>query len=201
MKPKVILLSRDLYLARKIELELTADVDFVRAERPETLSDGDVRALCLWDLDDFPAGFPSDAVLLSRERNLPYENRSLPLPLPIGAVRALLTRRDRENMPRLRLSDADKSATLDGEKISFSDTEYALLSLLCRAQGDAVARERISGEVFSEENSQSLINVYIHYLREKLEKNGEKIIKSERGSGYRIDRRFLSVQDATGKEE
>ena len=36
-----------------------------------------------------------------------------------------------------------------------------------------------------------MINVYIHYLREKLELCGEKIIIASREAGYRIDKRFL----------
>ena len=36
-----------------------------------------------------------------------------------------------------------------------------------------------------------ILNVYVHYLREKLEKRGEKIIISSRKSGYKIDEKYL----------
>ena len=35
------------------------------------------------------------------------------------------------------------------------------------------------------------MNVYVHYLREKLEYNGEKVIISSRKNGYKIDERFF----------
>ena len=35
------------------------------------------------------------------------------------------------------------------------------------------------------------VNVYIHYLREKLESGGEKIIISSRNMGYKIDSKYL----------
>ena len=36
------------------------------------------------------------------------------------------------------------------------------------------------------------MNVYIHYLREKLEADGEKIILSSRSHGYKIDEKYLT---------
>ena len=36
-----------------------------------------------------------------------------------------------------------------------------------------------------------VLNVYIHYLREKLEAGGEKIILSSRKQGYKIVEKYL----------
>jgi DNA-binding response OmpR family regulator len=41
------------------------------------------------------------------------------------------------------------------------------------------------------DKGEGLINVYVHYLREKLEVGGEKIINSSRKNGYAIDEKFI----------
>ena len=38
-----------------------------------------------------------------------------------------------------------------------------------------------------------VVNVYVHYLREKLEKNGERIIISTRNLGYKINERMVTL--------
>ena len=40
---------------------------------------------------------------------------------------------------------------------------------------------------------EGVLNVYVHYLREKLERGGEKIIISSRGLGYKIDEKYLQT--------
>lgn len=77
-----------------------------------------------------------------------------------------------------------------GERIKLSELEARLLWLLIEAGGEYVSREEILGEIWNNEADAGIINVYIHYLREKLEK-GEKIILSSRKHGYKIDESFL----------
>ena len=52
-------------------------------------------------------------------------------------------------------------------------------------------REEILSTVWGGEADSGVINVYIHYLREKLEVCGEKIILSSRKCGYKIDEKYL----------
>jgi DNA-binding response OmpR family regulator len=45
-----------------------------------------------------------------------------------------------------------------------------------------------------------VLNVYVHYLREKLE-DGKKIIISSRKLGYKIDERYLTPDDRNGDKK
>ena len=51
--------------------------------------------------------------------------------------------------------------------------------------------EELHGKVFGENNTPGLLNVYIHYLREKIEGEDEKIILSSRKQGYKINERYI----------
>ncbi|GGM62012.1 DNA-binding response regulator [Longimycelium tulufanense] len=78
-----------------------------------------------------------------------------------------------------------------GRAVSFSRTEFALLEVLLRNAGQVVPRqtliERVWGPDFGP-GSNSL-EVYIRYLRRKLEANGEeRLIHTVRGVGYRLGR-------------
>jgi DNA-binding response OmpR family regulator len=116
------------------------------------------------------------------------ELKIYPLPMPLHTLTEALTSEERG--ARLTLSSDGKSAILDGKKIKLTESEYALLSLLITAGGDFVCRERILTDCFAGKSG-SMINVYIHYLREKLEADGEKIITASREAGYRVEKKFL----------
>ena len=58
------------------------------------------------------------------------------------------------------------------------------------ANGEFVSREEILSQVWNGDADCGIINVYIHYLREKIE-HGEKIILSSRKQGYCIDEKYL----------
>lgn len=86
----------------------------------------------------------------------------------------------------------ERCAFLGDEKIPLTDVELKLLVALVDAKGEYVSRAELLHRVWGDNADGGVINVYIHYLREKLEK-GEKIILSSRKMGYCIDRRFLDV--------
>lgn len=77
----------------------------------------------------------------------------------------------------LSLAREDGAATL-------TPTEQRLFSLLKAANGAPVPREVLLREVWGEGASEGLLNLYIHYLREKLEKDGKRRIFASRGKGY-----------------
>ena len=70
-----------------------------------------------------------------------------------------------------------------------SETERRLLLLLLENKGKVVTMEEISKKVWGRDEIKSnIVNVYIRYLRQKLEKDGSRrIIFTVRGKGYRID--------------
>ncbi|OLT11303.1 DNA-binding response regulator [Pseudonocardia sp. CNS-139] len=74
--------------------------------------------------------------------------------------------------------------TVDGQAVSLSPTEYALLMALFAAPGDVVPPDRLASEVWSEPVSANLVQVYISYLRRKI---GAERIRTVRGEGYVLE--------------
>ena len=111
---------------------------------------------------------------------------TLPLPIPLGDIGRAFTA---GTGARLTLSEREKAAILDGSKIPLTDIEYATLSLLINAEG-FVPKEKILKSVFPEASDEGSVNVYVHYLRAKLEAGGERIIITSRNRGYAINEKF-----------
>ena len=180
---RVLVISRDKYLIRKIELELGESVTLGNEYREGSFD------AAIYDCDSglpLPE-FKGNLIMISRNSET---EGALTLPLPIGEIkRRLLLGKEKS---ALILSDNGKSVTLFGKQIKLTSHEYALLSLLVSGGDSYTSREEISRRVWGEA-SDSLINVYVHYLREKLETNGEKIIISSRKYGYKINEKYLSA--------
>lgn len=87
----------------------------------------------------------------------------------------------------LALAEGECAAFLDGERISLTEREYACLSCLYRANGAPVSRAQLLADVWGEgETDPGVVNVYLHYLRKKLERRGKKMIYAIRGRGYAL---------------
>jgi two-component system copper resistance phosphate regulon response regulator CusR len=75
----------------------------------------------------------------------------------------------------------------NGVAISLSAKEYALLEYLMCNQGIVLSREKIEDHIwnFDYEGGTNVVDVYIRYLRKKLDDGHEnKLIHTVRGSGY-----------------
>ena len=92
------------------------------------------------------------------------------------------------NAPKLTLGE--RCAYLRGEKIPLTEVELALLRVLYDAKGEYVSREELLSRVWAEGTDNGVVNVYVYYLRQKLER-GEKIINTSRKLGYKIDANYL----------
>ena len=178
MKKRVAVITEDTYLYQKIYLLLTPTyvcerVFGVRADGYD---------LCLFDArggGKAPEGAPS--VPMSKDGD------GLKIPFSASALLSLIEKAKRA--PELRLGE--DCAYFKGETVHLSELEYSLLSLFVSAGGEFVSREEILERIWHSEKGAGIINVYVHYLREKLERHGEKVIISSRSSGYKIDARFL----------
>ena len=93
----------------------------------------------------------------------------------------------------LAISEKESTVILKGKKIKLTETELRALRILFDSEG-FVEREKILRSVFGESASESAVNVYIHYLREKLESGGERVIISSRQNGYKIDEKWRRVR-------
>ncbi len=115
------------------------------------------------------------------------EGGDIPLPFSHSELSKKISKADTQRS-RLRL-EGDSAVTLGNREIKLTSLEYKLLSCLVEA-GGFVSRERLLSEVFGGGDG-GMINVYIHYLRTKLETEGERIIISSRKEGYRVREDYL----------
>ena len=78
-------------------------------------------------------------------------------------------------------------ATISGRRIDFTALEFRLLEYLARNSSIVLSRDRILSAVWGldAETSSNIVDVYIGYLRAKLEADGEpRLIHTIRGAGY-----------------
>ena len=87
----------------------------------------------------------------------------------------------------LRLDTAARAARRGARRIPLTTTEYELLRLFMQHPREVLSRERIFERVwgYDFDGESKVIEVYVRYLREKLEAAGElRLIHTIRGAGY-----------------
>jgi two-component system, OmpR family, response regulator MprA len=107
-------------------------------------------------------------------------------------IKALLRRNQEERHAVLRYADVEldtgtRVAHRGAREIELSPTEYELLALFLRRPRQVLTREIILDRVWGMdfEGSSNVMEVYIGYLRAKLEADGEsRLIHTVRGVGY-----------------
>jgi DNA-binding response OmpR family regulator len=89
---------------------------------------------------------------------------------------------------RIRLDLLTRHATMNGDEVRLSTREFALLGYLLRHPGQVLSRQQILDAVwgFAHEPRSNVVDVYIGYLRAKLDDNGPSVIETVRGMGYRL---------------
>jgi len=91
----------------------------------------------------------------------------------------------------LELDPASHKVHRGKREIKLSPKEFDLLFLLMRHAGETVSRQDLLRESWGLEleTDSNLVDVYVNYLRKKIDLAGEnKLILTVRGSGYRIGR-------------
>jgi DNA-binding response OmpR family regulator len=87
----------------------------------------------------------------------------------------------------LRLDTAGREAWRGERRIALTTTEYKLLQLFMRHPRQVLTRDQIYERVwgYDFQGESKVIEVYVRYLREKLETEGEpRLIHTLRGAGY-----------------
>ena len=87
----------------------------------------------------------------------------------------------------LQLETASGLVRRGTRPIGLTERESSLLLLLFKERGKAVSRSQILREVWNDEQgvSSNVVEVYIRYLRQKLEEGGDtRLIHTIRGRGY-----------------
>ena len=89
----------------------------------------------------------------------------------------------------LRLEPATRRVTRGGAEISLSPKEFALLETLMLRPGKVLSRLQLLEHAWDDtyENRSNVVDVYIRYLREKIDRPfGADTIETVRGVGYRL---------------
>ena len=89
------------------------------------------------------------------------------------------------------LDDRTKSVTVDGETVSLTPTEYAILHLLMQNPGKVFSTKTLYESVWQEAalGSEGAVAVHIRHLREKIEINPSepRYLKVVWGQGYKME--------------
>lgn len=117
----------------------------------------------------------------------PYQMEEL-----LARIRALLRRIHMEQSPLYTFADlvldtATRQATRNGRTIHLTAKEYDLLEIFIRHPQQVLTREVIFDRVWGYDfgGESNVLDVYIRYLRQKLENRGEpRLLFTVRGVGY-----------------
>lgn len=207
------IVSTDATLSRIVELEASRlGMDVKGSSAP--LADAAVYLIDLDTCEDAPVPENAATVLLLRENGkeeAPAEGRghvaayltkpflldelrfilthlapsAQPLILPErSAAKRLRTRRDSIGT-RLIIDHRARTASLSGsDPVKLSETEYKLLCLLYEHKNQPVSAEMASAVLGNTDSNK--YNVYICYLRRKLERGALRLIRTVRGKGYML---------------
>lgn len=112
----------------------------------------------------------------------------------LARIRALIRRTHQVKDPILRVHDleidtAARTVKRGGQTIHLTPREYALLQFLAYHQGKVVTRTMIWEHLYDEydENTSNVVDVYIRYLRNKIDKGFETpLILTRWGEGYQL---------------
>ncbi|MBU0640194.1 MAG: response regulator transcription factor [Planctomycetes bacterium] len=113
----------------------------------------------------------------------------------LARVRALLRRKYDAANPVIRVHDLEVNTVSRvvhraGDRIDLTAREYALLEFLAHRAGEIVSRTDIWEHVydFRATVESNVVDVYIGYLRKKIERPGlRRLIHTRRGQGYVLE--------------
>ena len=112
----------------------------------------------------------------------------------LARVRALLRRDGRAKDPVLRVGDVEidtvpREVRRRGRSIELTSKEYAVLEYFARNPNRVLTRTQIAEHVwdFDFVAMSNVVDVYVGYLRRKLEDNEEpRLLRTVRGTGYQL---------------
>jgi two-component system, OmpR family, copper resistance phosphate regulon response regulator CusR len=125
----------------------------------------------------------------------------------MARLRALL-RRGGGTGPVLRYADVELdpargTASRAGQRLDLRPREYALLEFLLRHPEEVLTRTRIYDHVWEHdyEGISNVLEVYVRYLRTKLEAFGPRLLQTVRGRGYVMRRSDKNGENEDGDED
>ena len=90
----------------------------------------------------------------------------------------------------LELDPARGTAARGGKRLDLRPREYALLEFFLRHPEEVLSRQRIYEHVWEHDfdGLSNVLEVYVRYVRTKLEEHGPRLIQTVRGRGYALER-------------
>ena len=89
----------------------------------------------------------------------------------------------RAKKDNIALFESERTVSVNSKKIRLSENEFVIFSLLVQKRGEAVSRDELAQRIGAAGNE---IDVYVCYLRRKLESGGRRLILTVRGVGYKL---------------
>ena len=140
---------------------------------------------------------PQDkTVIIGAQNERGFEN-SLGIPFLLTDLRQMLIKALSGNTPHkaeaskkqkrttaFLLSEKEEKVKIRGKEISLSPTEFKIFNLLFSRKGEVVTYDEINSLIGTANSNKA--NVYVCFLRKKLEAHGDKIIYSVRSKGFMI---------------
>jgi two-component system response regulator TrcR len=125
-----------------------------------------------------------------------YMTKPFSLEELVARLRGLLRRSSQQSPPAaetlklgdLRMDTASREVSRGDTQISLSSTEFELLRFLMRNPRRALSRAEILDRVWNYDfaGRTSIVDLYISYLRKKIDSGREPIIHTVRGVGYML---------------
>ena len=179
MKTVGVITQND-FLFQKIRLALKGSAVCLRQTAYEPLACD----VCLFDLDTEHSTAPDGALTLSRTKAC-----SLRVPFLISELYKAIEEKGAADA--IMLDRSKKEARVGENSFKLTELELELLALLL-SERRFFSKAEILERVWHGEADEGIVNVYVHYLREKLEGGKERIILSARNKGYSINEKFLT---------
>ncbi len=144
-----------------------------------------------WEGEDVPVIDDACIYVGKASRELSPKHKLLPRPLDIrvflDACLALYEENTEKDGSRWGIDEIKRLAFFDGKEIPLTAKETELFSLLLESEGQCVEREKIESILWNGENSSNSCDVYVCFLRKKLEgAAGKGALLSVRSKGYML---------------
>jgi two-component system OmpR family response regulator len=121
-----------------------------------------------------------------------YLVKPFDLPELLARVRALIRRTANQTTNKIEiggilLDTRAKNVTRDGQPVTLTAREFAILEYLAIHRGDVVSRTELYEHLFDENDDtlSNLVDVHVFSIRKKL---GAELIATRRGQGYCIEK-------------
>lgn len=111
----------------------------------------------------------------------------------LARLRALVRRRYAKQASIIRVRDLEidlgsREARRDGKHIALTAREFGLLELLALRVDQVVSRTEIWNKLYESDSSgtSNVVDVYVSYLRKKIDRGRQRLIVTRRGEGYML---------------